>query len=75
MKMLFAEHFVLDPAIRNYKNNLFSEFLGTFILVFGIFFIVTPNIEIIGMETQSFGIGSLEAPSCWNFGLGNWNEF
>ena len=29
--------------------------------MFGIFFIVTPNIEIIGMETQSFGIGSLEA--------------
>ena len=53
--------FCTGPAIRNYKNNLFSEFLGTFILVFGIFFILTPNIEVLGMETQSFGIGSLEA--------------
>jgi len=53
--------FCTGPAIRNYKNNFFSEFLGTFMLVFGIFFIVSPNIEIEGIQMQNFGIGSLDA--------------
>jgi len=53
--------FCTAPAIRNFKNNLFSEFLGTFMLIFGIFFIVSPNIEIKGSTIQNFGIGSLEA--------------
>ena len=53
--------FCTAPAIRNLKNNLFSETLGTFVLIFGILFIVSPNIIIEGMETQNFGIGSLEA--------------
>ena len=53
--------FCIAPAIRNFKNNFFSEFLGTFMLVFGIFFIVSPNIEIEGSTIQNFGIGSLEA--------------
>lgn len=51
--------FCTAPAIRNFKNNFFSEALGTFVLVFGIFFIVSPSIEIAGMETQNFGIGSV----------------
>jgi glycerol uptake facilitator protein len=53
--------FCTGPAIRNFKNNFFSEFIGTFMLVFGIFFIVSPNIEIEGMDIQNFGIGSLDA--------------
>lgn len=53
--------FCTAPAIRNSKNNLFSETLGTFVLIFGILFIVSPNIAIEGMETNQFGIGSLEA--------------
>lgn len=53
--------FCTGPAIRNYKNNFFSEFLGTFILVFGIFFIASPNIVIEGAVTQNFGIGALES--------------
>jgi len=53
--------FCTAPAIRNYKNNFFSEVLGTFVLVFGIFFIVSPSIVIDGVTTQNFGIGSLEA--------------
>ena len=53
--------FCTGPAIRNYKNNFFSEFLGTFMLVFGVFFIVSPNIEIEGIQMQNFGIGSLDA--------------
>ena len=32
--------FSTGPAIRSFKNNFFSEFVGTFILVFCIFFIV-----------------------------------
>lgn len=51
--------FCTSPAIRNFRNNFFSEGLGTFVLVFSIFFIVSPSIEIAGMETQNFGIGSV----------------
>lgn len=53
--------FCTGPAIRNFKNNFFSEFLGAFMLVFGIFFIVSPSIEIEGSTIQNFGIGSLES--------------
>ncbi len=53
--------FCTAPAIRNYRNNFFSEALGTFVLIFGIFFIVSPSINIAGFETQNFGIGSLDA--------------
>ena len=52
--------FCTSPAIRNYKNNFFSEFLATFILIFGILYIVKPNILIEGMDVN-FGIGSLDA--------------
>ena len=48
------------PAIRNYKNNFLSESIATFILVFGIFYIVEPNLEING-EVVNFGLGSLDA--------------
>ena len=53
--------FCTGPAIRNIKNNLFSEGLGTFMLVFGALFIVGPNIEISGTEVQNFGLGALDA--------------
>lgn len=66
--------FCTAPAIRNYKNNYFSEALGTFVLVFGIFFIASPNIVIDGTVTQNFGIGSLEslpvAILVWVIGMG-----
>tara|TARA_Y200000002_G_scaffold51520_2_gene37258 strand:+ start:3376 stop:4113 length:738 start_codon:yes stop_codon:yes gene_type:complete len=52
--------FCTSPAIRNFKNNFFSEFLATFILIFGILYIVKPNIFIEGMDVN-FGIGSLDA--------------
>jgi glycerol uptake facilitator protein len=52
--------FCTGPAIRNYKNNFFSELIGTFILVFAIFFIAKPNLEIQG-EVINFGIGALDA--------------
>jgi len=53
--------FCTAPSIRNLKNNFFSEALGTFVLVFGIFFIASPSIVIDGVVTENFGIGSLDA--------------
>ena len=52
--------FCTSPAIRNFKNNFFSEFLATFILIFGILYIVEPNIIVEGLDSN-FGIGSLGA--------------
>ena len=52
--------FCTSPAIRNYKNNFFSEFLATFMLIFGILYIVEPNIIVEGLDAN-FGIGSLGA--------------
>ena len=53
--------FCTSPAIRNYKSNFFSELMGTFILVFGVLYMVKPNIIIEGASVENFGIGSLEA--------------
>ena len=53
--------FCTGPAIRNYKNNFFSEFIGTFVLVFGVMFIAVPNIEIKGIVVENFGLGALQA--------------
>lgn len=53
--------FCTGPAIRNYKNNFFSEAIGTFMLVFGALFIVGPTIEIAGSDVQNFGLGALDA--------------
>ena len=53
--------FCTGPAIRNFKNNFFSELAGTFVLVFGVLFIAIPNIEIEGIEVANFGLGALEA--------------
>ena len=53
--------FCTGPAIRNYKNNFFSEFIGSFVLVFGVLFIAVPNIEIEGMIIENFGLGALQA--------------
>ena len=53
--------FCTGPAIRNYKNNFFSEFIGSFVLVFGVLFIAVPNIEIEGLIIENFGLGALQA--------------
>ena len=53
--------FCTGPAIRNFKNNFFSELIGTFVLVFGVLFIAVPNIQIEGVEVSNFGLGALEA--------------
>ena len=53
--------FCTGPAIKNIKNNFFSEAIGTFMLVFGALFIVSPNIKINGTEVENFGLGALDA--------------
>lgn len=53
--------FCTAPAIRNIPNNFFSEFFGTFMLVFVIFFIASPSIEVEGQNVVHYGLGSIEA--------------
>jgi glycerol uptake facilitator protein len=53
--------FCTGPAIRNYKNNFFSEMIGTFVLVFGVLFIAGPNIEVEGVVVKNFGLGAIDA--------------
>lgn len=50
--------FCTSPAIRNLSSNLFSEVVGTFVLIFTILYFTGASIE----ETQSvIGLGSLGA--------------
>jgi glycerol uptake facilitator protein len=53
--------FSTGPAIRNTTNNFISECIGTFMLVFLIFFIASPFLEIDGVEQVQYGIGSMDA--------------
>lgn len=53
--------FCTGPAIRNLKNNLFSEVIGTFVLVFGVLYIAGPSITVEGVTIENFGLGSLDA--------------
>lgn len=66
--------FCTGPAIRNFKNNLFSEAIGTFMLVFGVLFIAAPSISVSGVSVENFGIGSLDALPVgilvWVIGMG-----
>lgn len=52
--------FCTAPAIPNSLNNLFSEFIGTFVLIFGVLFIAGPNFESAD-PTVPAGLGSLGA--------------
>ena len=53
--------FSTGPAIRNTTSNFISECLGTFMLVFLIFFIASPILTIDGLENIQYGIGSMDA--------------
>lgn len=57
-KGLKAAPFATSPAIRNLKSNLFSEVIGTFVLIFVIFYFT--NAEM-GSEKTPVGLGSLGA--------------
>lgn len=55
--------FATEPAIRNYKVNYFSEVIGTFVLVFVIFYIVADAHVILpnSSVTTPIGLGSIGA--------------
>ena len=62
--------FSTSPAIRHPVANLFSEAVGTFVLIFVIFYFTTPE---IGEEKTPIGMGSLGALPVaflvWSIGL------
>jgi glycerol uptake facilitator protein len=53
--------FSTGPAIRNTASNFISECMGTFMLVFLMFFIASPILTIDGLENIQYGIGSMDA--------------
>ena len=53
--------FATGPAIRKLPNNFFSEMLGTFILVFVIFYIQGANIACNALPEVKIGLGSVGA--------------
>jgi glycerol uptake facilitator protein len=52
--------FCTIPAIRSNLNNLITEIIGTFVLVFGALFILGPTIKINGAE-GNLGLGAVGA--------------
>lgn len=52
--------FCTDPEIHSYGNNLISEIIGTFVLVYGVFFIADPKMTLAG-EDAIVGLGSIGA--------------
>lgn len=68
---LKAAPFATSPAIRNLRSNLFSEIIGTFVLIFVIFYFT--NAEM-GSDKTPVGLGSLGALPVaflvWVIGLG-----
>ncbi|MCD4711213.1 MAG: aquaporin family protein [Bacteroidales bacterium] len=53
--------FSTAPAIRKPLNNLFSELIGTFVLIFVILYISGPSILLEGGEEVKMGLGTLGA--------------
>ena len=54
--------FCTEPAIRNYPINLVNEIVGTFVLVFVIFYLAGANITLPGTaESTPIGLGSIGA--------------
>lgn len=57
-KALKAAPFATNPAIANKRSNLFSEIIGTFVLIFVIFYITGGE---LGQEKTPIGLGSVGA--------------
>jgi glycerol uptake facilitator protein len=53
--------FCTGPAIRNPINNVISEAIGTFVLVFTVLYIAGPEFKAQGLEDAAIGLGSLGA--------------
>lgn len=62
--------FCTSPAIRHPYANLFSEMIGTFVLIFAIYYVTTPE---MGDQKTPIGMGSLGALPVtfivWSIGL------
>ena len=67
---LKAAPFATAPAIRNKVSNLVSEIIGTFVLIFVIFYFTDASMGT-KENTTPIGLGSL-VPFRWRFGMGNW---
>ena len=57
---LWLAVFSTGPAIRNSFNNLVTEIIGTFVLVFGVLYMLGPTISINKKE-EIIGLGSIGA--------------
>lgn len=53
--------FCTSPAIRDLKNNFFSEMVGTFVLIFAVLMITLPQLEYHSLGSTKVGLGSLGA--------------
>lgn len=53
--------FCTAPAIRNTRLNLFSEIIGTFVLVLAVLLIALPQLQYENLGNQKVGMGALGA--------------
>ena len=53
--------FCTAPAIRHYRNNFFSETVGTFVLVLAVLMITIPELQYESFGSTKVGLGSLGA--------------
>jgi glycerol uptake facilitator protein len=53
--------FCTAPAIRDFKNNFFSEVVGTFVLILAVLLISLPQLEYQSLGSAKVGMGSLGA--------------
>lgn len=53
--------FSTGPAIRNPFSNFISEVIGTFVLVFAIFYLAGPSLEVASVGAAKVGLGSIGA--------------
>lgn len=53
--------FCTEPAIRNYPSNFICEMIGTFVLLFVIFYIAGASMDVPGQGSVPIGMGSLGA--------------
>jgi glycerol uptake facilitator protein len=48
--------FCTGPAVRNTPANFLSEVIGTFVLVFGVLFLATPDVGLGGLDALPVGL-------------------
>ena len=54
--------FCTAPAIRDFKNNFFSEAIGTFVLILAVLLITLPQLQYVSLGgSEKVGMGSLGA--------------